>query len=176
MHNFLHFLHLSSPLFHAGKAAFSQVSLSGQALFDRVKGNKSVLYFSLLFFFPQPLSFCGCVGQGTWAAMCNEGSVMKMESRDNHTLGHVKTQLQPECSECAWLLAISRVKYPHYFRDPSVYPASISIRALVFMSMLKCFIDIPHALYIHSHRLYWLPPPGTMMCLTGNTNICSWWI
>lgn len=40
------------------------------------------------------------LAKGTWAAIRNEGSVMKMESRDNHTLGHVKTQLEPECSEC----------------------------------------------------------------------------
>lgn len=33
--------------------------------------------------------------------MRNEGSVMKMESRDNLTLGHVKTQLESESSERA---------------------------------------------------------------------------
>lgn len=124
---------------------------------------KSILYFSLLFFSLKPLGFRGGVSQGTRATMCNEGSVMKMESRNNHTLGHVKTQLEPECSECTWLLAVSRVKCPHYFCYPSVYPASISTLILdVFMSMMN-FIDV-HELFIHTNSidshfhdvLYWL--------------------
>lgn len=75
--------------------------------------------------------------------MCNEGSVMKMESRDNHTLGHVKTQLEPECSECTRLLAASRVKCPHYFRYPSVNPTwKSTIKLDVFMNKQKYFIDV----------------------------------
>lgn len=54
---------LVSPLFNAGKAVFGQVTLSGQALFGRVKANKSILYFCLLFFFLKPLSSCGGVGR-----------------------------------------------------------------------------------------------------------------
>lgn len=64
----------------------------------------------VLLSFSSRSGFCSCICQGTWAAMLNEGSVMEMESRDNHTLGHIKTQLGPECSECAWLPAVSRVR------------------------------------------------------------------
>lgn len=81
--------------------------------------------------------------------MCNEGSIMKMEGRDNHTLGHVKTRLEPECSECTRLLAVNPVIYPLLFLLP------ISIPTLVLdvcMYMMKCFIDILRALYINLYK------------------------
>lgn len=56
-------IQLVTPWFNAGNAVFSQVTLSGQALFYRVRANKSILYFSPLFFLLKPSGLRGSVGR-----------------------------------------------------------------------------------------------------------------
>lgn len=74
-----------------------------------------------------------------------------MESRDNHTSGHVKTQLEPEYSECAWVLIISLVKYLHYFRCPS------SLLIFGQWKVFKAFWEVFFLLLMHSKHFTFIP-------------------
>lgn len=92
----------------------------------------------------------------SWTAMYNEGSVMKVEIRDNHTLSHIKTQLQPECSHSTWLL-VSWVKCLHYFSDLFAYSTShFTIKiCLSYNIILICCLTLSSQLCSFSEQTSW---------------------